>query len=45
MFLTTSVAIVVAWVFYEVVEVRLCRRFRAAVEWSIATLRGRLQFR
>lgn len=45
MFLTTSVAVVAAWVFYEVVETRLCRRFRHAVEWSIAATRARLSAR
>ncbi len=42
MFLTTAVAIAVAWVFYELVEVRLCRQFRRAVEWSIAAVHARV---
>jgi peptidoglycan/LPS O-acetylase OafA/YrhL len=40
-FLTTCVAVVVAWVFHELVEVRLCRRFRQLVESSLAALRRR----
>jgi exopolysaccharide production protein ExoZ len=40
-FLTTCVAVVVAWVFHELVEVRLCRRFRLLVESSFAALRRR----
>ena len=45
LFLTTTVAIVVAWVFHELVEVRLCRWFRTAVEWSIGTARALLPLR
>jgi peptidoglycan/LPS O-acetylase OafA/YrhL len=40
-FLTTCTAIVVAWVFHELVEVRLCRRFRQMAEFLLSALRRR----
>lgn len=38
-FLTTCVAVVVAWVFHELVEVRLCRAFRQMVEALLSAVR------
>ncbi|MGB9108903.1 MAG: acyltransferase [Telluria sp.] len=40
-FLTTCVAVVVAWGFHEIVEVRLCRAFRRLLESAVAAMRRR----
>jgi peptidoglycan/LPS O-acetylase OafA/YrhL len=40
-FLTTCVAVVAAWGFHEIVEVRLCRAFRRLLESAVAAVRRR----
>jgi peptidoglycan/LPS O-acetylase OafA/YrhL len=39
-FLTTCVAVSAAWVFHEIVEIRLCRAFRRLVEAAFSALRA-----